>query len=158
MPDGHATTLRTTPATSQGAALPAREEKRRARGNAGENGRAMQEPARAEASSSPGLLCGDEPGKQWIALARSFERGPACRGELVILPRRSLLGVGDRLALPVRANEFCLLEAPHGGINGSAGQAGHGHDAESVNESGVDRLQHQSCGVRELWLQGHDEL
>ena len=77
-------------------------------------------------------------------------------GELVVLARRALLGVGDGLAFPLGADEFVALETAHGGIDGAAGQAGHLHDAESVDVAGGDCLEDHGGGMREFRLGGHD--
>src|SRR5579872_287315 len=97
------------------------------------------------ASYGFGLLGRDEALEQWITFAGRFERRSAGGGELVILARRALFGVGDGLALPLRANEFVAFEPAHGGVHGAAGETRHFHDAESIEVVGRDRLQ-DHCG------------
>ena len=75
-------------------------------------------------------------------------------GQLVVLARRALLGVGDGLPLPLRADQVIALQAAHGRIDGAAGQAGHLHDAEAVDEAGIERLQNHGRGVGEFGVGG----
>src|SRR5580692_9495622 len=110
--------------------------------------------ARADASMLSSRLCllrrGDEAIEQGIAFARALQRSPPCCGEFVILPRRPLFSVGDRLLLPLRADHLVALQPAHGWVDGAARQAGHLHDAEAVDESGLDRLQDHRRGVGEF--------
>src|ERR1035438_6018658 len=50
------------------------------------------------------LLLGNQFGQQRIALPRGFQRHFPSGGELVILAGRTLLGIRDRLALPLGLN------------------------------------------------------
>ena len=102
-----------------------------------------------------GLLGRDEAFEQRIALAGSLERRFAGGGDLVVLARGALFGVGDGLAFPLGADEFVAFETAHGGVDGSAGEARHLHDAESVDVAGGDRLQDHRGGMREFCLGGH---
>src|SRR5580658_2374955 len=85
--------------------------------------------------------------EQRIASARSIQGRPAGRRQPVILPGGPLFRIGNGLTLPLRADERIAFEAAHGGIHSAAGQAGHLHDAEAVDESGVDRLEDDRRGV-----------
>ena len=57
--------------------------------------------------------------------------------------------------LPLGADEVVAFQAAHGGIDGSAGQAGHLHDAETVDEAGADGLKDHGGGVGEFGFGGH---
>ena len=103
--------------------------------------------------SPPGVT--DELREERIADPRGLERLRA--REFVVFAGRTLLGVGDRLLLPVRTDEVVALEAAHGGIDGAAGQTGHLHDAEAIDKSGVDGLEDEGCGMGEACFGCHGE-
>ena len=69
--------------------------------------------------------------------------------EFVVLPWGSLFRICNRLLLPVRANQLVALKPPHGRVDRSTGQAGHLHDAESIDVTGVDCLENHRGGMRE---------
>jgi hypothetical protein len=90
-----------------------------------------------------------EPVEQRIAFERSLKRGFAVRGELVVLARWPLLGVGDGLLLSLRADERVALQAAHGRVDRARGQAGVLHDAEAIDVAATDGLQNQGSSMGE---------
>src|SRR5579863_7495147 len=101
------------------------------------------------------LHCGNESLQQRISLASGGKNRLSVRGHLVVLARRTPLSIGDGLLFPSRGDEVVALQTPHRRIDGAAGEAGGLHDAESVDEAGIDSVQDERSGVREFWLGSH---
>src|SRR6266851_2473129 len=150
-PDARTRAPRSTPQAS-----PNGEERgRAARRSEGSLGARTSRERRGESSYLSGLGRWDQPCEERIAFVRGLECGFAGAGEFVVLARGALFGVGDGLLLPVRADEVVALETAQGRVDGSAGEAGHLHDAEAVDVAGMDGLEDHRGGVREFRLGCH---
>jgi ABC-2 type transport system ATP-binding protein len=67
-----------------------------------------------------------------------------------------LLRVGNGLAFPLGADQVVTFEAAHSGIHRAAREAGHLHDAESIDVSGRYCLKNHGGSVGEFRLGDHE--
>src|SRR6202021_722392 len=63
--------------------------------------------------------------------------------------------IGNRLLFPFGDDKPVALKPAHGRIDRPAGQAGHFHDAKSVDLASMDGLKNHGCGMGKLGVSRH---
>src|SRR5262247_4395026 len=79
--------------------------------------------------------------KQPEPFARLLERFAPGLRHFVVLARRTLLGLRERLLLPLRPDEGRILQPPQRRVDRPARQPRHRHDLEAITIAILNRLQ-----------------
>jgi hypothetical protein len=95
------------------------------------------------------VLLRKKTGEQRIAFCGREGGGFALARELIVTPRRALVGEGVILGFPAGLDELVTLQAAERGIDRAAGQAGDLHDIEAEAVAKADGLEDESRAMGE---------